>query len=52
MVTPHYLKKVLKHWVYKKGEPDSELQAELIKNASLPKAEFNELRKKLENKEA
>lgn len=50
MVTPHYLKKCLKYWVYKRSEPSCELQAELIKIASLPKKEFDEERKKLELK--
>lgn len=50
MVTPHYLKKCLKYHTYQKMEPSSELQAELIKIADLPKKEFDEERKKLELK--
>lgn len=51
MVSPNQLKKFLKYYKSEKSEPVSELQAELIKNASLPKKEFNELKEKLENKE-
>jgi len=50
MVTPHYVKKVLKYHKYTRSEPDCELQAELIKIADLPKKEFDEARKELELK--
>jgi len=50
MVTPHYLKKALKYWVYTRSERSCELQAELIQIADLPKKEFDEARKQLELK--
>ena len=50
MVTPHYVKKVLKYHKYTRSDPSCELQAELIKIADLPKKEFDEKRKELELK--
>ena len=47
MVSPNMLKKLLRYHKYERNEPSSQLQAELIKNAYLPKKEFDELKAKL-----